>query len=50
MIGNGDMVDMMNWMMDSMYGYGLLGLITWILIIIVLTLLIIYLWKLIQKK
>jgi len=37
-------------MMDGMYGFGLLGLITWILAIVVLVLLIVYLWKLIQKK
>lgn len=42
--------DMMNWMMGGMFGFGLLGLITWFLIIAVLILLIIYLWKQIQKK
>ncbi len=37
-------------MMGGMYGFGLLGFITWILIIIALVLLIVLLWKQIQKK
>lgn len=42
--------DMMNWMTVGMWGYGLLGFFTWVLIIIIFVLLIILLWKQIQKK
>jgi len=42
--------NMMNWMMGGVWGFSLLGLITWLLIIAVLVLLAIFLWKQIQKK
>lgn len=42
--------NMMNWTTGSMFGYGFLGLIILFLIIAVLVLLVIYLWKQIQKK
>lgn len=42
--------EMMNWMMSGMWGFGFLGLVNELLVIVVLALLAIYLWKLIQKK
>ncbi|HWY79448.1 MAG TPA: hypothetical protein VNW29_03760 [Candidatus Sulfotelmatobacter sp.] len=37
-------------MMNGIWGFGFLSFLTWILVIIALVLLIVYLWKLIQKK
>lgn len=49
MMGYGGMMNGFG-MMGGSLGFGLLGLITWILIIVVLISLVVYLWKQIQKK